>query len=47
MFDPMVEPRKNFWKYLDQWINYYENLPLKQKRKLLKILIIFRDINIF
>ena len=47
MFDPRVKSRKKFWKYLKQFENYYEDLPLKRDQKLLKMLIIFSVINIF
>ena len=36
-----------FWKYLERLANYHEDLPLKRDQKLLKLLIIFRVINIF
>ena len=46
MFDPRVKSRKKFWKYLEQYVNYYENLPLKRDQNLLKMLVIFRVINV-
>ena len=47
MFDPKVKSRKKFWKYLEKLRNHYEDLSLKRDQKLLKMLIIFRVINIF
>ena len=43
----MVESRTKFENYLDQLAKYSKDLPSKRGRKLLKILIIFRVINIF
>ena len=37
MFNPIVEPRNKFQKYLDQLANYSEEIPLKQNRKFLRI----------
>ena len=46
MFDPRLKSRKKFWKYLEQFLNYYENLPLKRDQNLLKMLVIFRVNNV-
>ena len=32
--------------FLEQFVNYYENLPLKRDQNLLKMLVIFRVINV-